>query len=610
MLNTYTAGFFQDDWRLSPKFTLNLGLRYEFASPIRDSQNLWANFDPTSVSGLVQQGTPGHTTLWQPNRGNFSPRVGFAYDVSGKGTTVVRGGFSVMYSSFTAVEWMNQNQFQNSSSVSLAANPTAANFITCTGSCLTPGVTGTAPTLLQGTGSIAVAANAYTNSQLCWDPAVATSCAPSTPGQTTVFPKSATLLCGDHVTPGNPAFGRDPGQCAIMGVDPNLKTPYVMNYSLGVTHAFGNNLSLELGYVGNRGERLTGFADVNAQAPSADGSGARPYGVLFPYFSYINVMTNDTHSNYNSMQATLTKRMSHGVSMTAGYTYAHGLDNGSLNRFGLIPQNSLNPNAEYGNSDFDVRHRLTLTGTYNIPGIKGLAQLLEGWQVNGILTLQSSQPWVVDDYNNNFTGTGDAADRWDFFGNPSDFKGTANGIPYCYGFSGSVTCTKYDGQTQTSSVLPAGTATAMGAQCLAKAPDLSTLQAGGCYVSGNSVMTPPVAGTFGTMGRNIFRDSGFRNLDLSVFKNFTFKERYSAQFRLEVFNITNHPIPENPYGASNGSSGGNNDPSALGSFKQNGVTYTNSVFGGALGTPDVVAGNPVVGSGDAREVQVGLKVTF
>ncbi len=609
MLNTYTAAFVQDDWRLSPKFTLNLGLRYEFASPIRDSQNLWANFDPNSPTGLVQQGTPGHTTLWQPNRGNFSPRVGFAYDLSGKGTTVIRGGFSVMYSSFTAVEWMNQNQFQNNSAVSLAANPTAANYITCTGSCLTP-VTGTAPTVINGTGSIAVAANAYNNSQLCWDSSISIPGSGCGSGQTTVFPKSATLTCGDHVTPGNPAFGRDPGQCALMGVDPNLKTPYVMNYSLGVTHAFGNNMSLELGYVGNRGARLTGFADINAQAPTADGSGARPYGAQFPYFSYINMMTNDTHSNYNSMQATLTKRMSHGVSFTAGYTYAHGLDNGSLNRFGLLPQNANNPGAEYGNSDFDVRHRLTLTGTYNIPGINGFAQVLKGWQVNGILTLQSSQPWLVDDYNNNFSGTGDAADRWDFFGNPADFKGTFNGIPYCYGFSGSVTCTQYDGQSQTNKVLPAATATSMGAQCLAKAPDLSTLQTGGCYVSGNSVMTPPVAGTYGTMGRNIFRDSGFKNLDISVFKNFTWKERYSAQFRLEVFNVLNHPIPENPYGASNGSSGGNNDPSALNTFKLNGTTYTNSVFGGALGTPDVVAGNPVVGSGDAREVQVGLKITF
>jgi len=111
-------------------------------------------------------------------------------------------------------------------------------------------------------------------------------------------------------------------------------------------------------------------------------------------------------------------------------------------------------------------------------------------------------------------------------------------------------------------------------------------------------MTPPTAGTFGTMGRNIFRDSGFKDLDFSVFKSFTFKERYTAQFRAEIFNILNHPVIENPYGASNGSSGGNNDPSS------------GSSFGGAIGTPDVVAGNPLVGSGDARAIQVGLKLTF
>ena len=126
----------------------------------------------------------------------------------------------------------------------------------------------------------------------------------------------------------------------------------------------------------------------------------------------------------------------------------------------------------------------------------------------------------------------------------------------------------------------------------------TTLAAGGCFANGNSVMVPQVAGTFGTMGRNIFRDSGFKNVDFSVFKNFTFKERYSVQLRAEMFNLFNHPIFENPYGASNGSSGGNNDPS------------TPSAFGGAIGTPDVVAGNPVVGSGSARDFQLGLKIKF
>ncbi len=422
------AGFAQDDWRLTTKLTINLGLRYSYGSPLREANNNWANFDPSSPTGLVQQGTPGESTMWAPNRGDLSPRFGFAYNVNGKGTTVVRGGFSLIYSSFTAVEFMNQNALQNNSSVGLSNNPTGACTVavaageTCSGN---------GGSTLGG--NIAVKAAKFPASQMCYDPAVPSGACAT---QATVFPSGGAVSC----TAGSP--------CSLMGVDPNLKTPYVVNYSLSVTHAFTNNLSLEVGYVGNHGSRLTGFADanmcpLNLTTDLVDNCTAnKPFATKFPNFAIINVMTNDVRSNYNSMQATLTKRMSHGLSAVVGYTYAHGLDNGSLNRFGLIPQDSTNPGLEYGNSDFDVRHRLTITGTYNIPGIKGFAQLLEGWQINGIVTIQSSQPWTVSDYNdspytgfpNGFSGTGENADRWDFFGNPSDFKGTQNSIPYCSGF--------------------------------------------------------------------------------------------------------------------------------------------------------------------------------
>ncbi len=133
------------------------------------------------------------------------------------------------------------------------------------------------------------------------------------------------------------------------------------------------------------------------------------------------------------------------------------------------------------------------------------------------------------------------------------------------------------------------------------APDLGTLGKGGCYVQGNSVMVPPKAGTFGTMGRNIFRDTAFKNVDFSIFKNFTFKERYNAQFRVEFFNIFNQPVISNPYGASNGyggASGGTNDMG------------TSSTFGCGCATPDVAAGNPLIGSGSSRDIQLGLKFTF
>jgi hypothetical protein len=607
---TSNAAFAQDDWRISPKLTLNIGLRYSYFSPLRETNNNWANFDPTAPTGLVQQGQPGVPTLWHPNRGDFSPRFGFAYDVSGKGTTVVRGGFSIIYSEFSMIQWQQQNQFQNTSSVALGSNPT--------GACTVKVPIGSTCAAVGGTtlgGNMAVKAASFKANNMCWDPAVPTAaCA----GQATVFPTGAAISC----TAGSP--------CALMGVDPNLKTPYVMNFSLGVTHAFTPDLSLEVGYVGDHGARLVGFSDIN-QCPAnittatSPNNCVSPYASRFPYFSFINFMTNDVRSNYNSLQATLTKRMSHGLSLIAGYTYSHGLDNGSLNRFGLLPQNAYNPGAEYGNSDFDVRHRLTITATYNIPGIKGFAQLLEGWQLNSIVTLQSSQPWLVNDYNdgsganvfpNGFSGTGDSADRWDFFGNPSDFKGTQNSIPYCSGFtivggtanpvsgyvtggtvgSGGASCSVTTGVSNITSA--AANSAALVANCAKNAPDPNTLAAGGCFANANSVMTPPTAGTFGTMGRNIFRDSGFRDWDLSVFKNFTWKERYNAQFRLEMFNILNHPVFANPYGASGGFSGGNNDPQSP------------TGLGAAIGTPDTVVGNPVVGSGDSRVIQVGLKLSF
>ncbi len=173
-----------------------------------------------------------------------------------------------------------------------------------------------------------------------------------------------------------------------MALNPNLKTPFVVNYNFGVQHSFGSNFSLEVGYVGNYGGNLLGLRDINQCAPNPNGNCVRPYAAKFPYLQYINLMDNDTHSNYNSLQVTLTQRVSHGLDFTVGYTYGHGLDDGSLNFNGLPPQNSLNPGAEYASSDFDIRHRLTVTAAYALPGKKGFGQLLEGWKLNTIVTLQ------------------------------------------------------------------------------------------------------------------------------------------------------------------------------------------------------------------------------
>ncbi len=521
-----TAGFVQDDWRIVRRFMLNLGMRYSYVSPIKEANNLWGNFVP--ALGIVQQGQPSvGDTIVKPDYGNWSPRVGFAWDLTGKGTTVVRAGASVIYSAYKAGMFQSQIGLPDISSTSLTSVPT--------GACKTV-VTIGVPCPATFGGSIQFASTSIPASGLNWS----------------------------------------------------------TNYSVGVQHAFTNNLSLDVGYVGTHGDNLIGIRDSNQIDPT---TGARPYAATFPYLKFINQISNFAHSNFNSLQATLTKRVSHGVSFTAGYTYGHGLDNGSLNtQYGYMAQNTNNTAAEYASSDFDIRHRFTFTTTYSLPGKKGLGQLLEGWKINSIVTLQGPQPWSVDDRQYDFSGSGDFADRWDFFGNPRDFKSGTSSIPYCSGFGskGGVTCTEQSGVSGIVSTLPASLAQ----QCLAVAPDLSTLSQAGCYVSGKSVLVPPKAKTFGTMGRNIFRDSGFKNVDLSVFKNFAIKERFNAQFRVEFFNVFNHPLIANPFGSVN-NYGGGSDPGS-----------SPSTFGCGCTTPDVAAGNPIIGSGSSRDIQLGLKFTF
>jgi hypothetical protein len=550
---TSTAAFVQDDWRITRKLMINMGLRYSYVSPMKEAHNQIGNFIPSV--GIVQQGQPAiGSTVFKGDPKDFSPRLGFAYDVNGKGTTVLRGGASVIYSTFAIANFVANPGANNvPGGASLATVPTGA----CT--------TAVFPCPQTYGGTIKVLSAFIPGPNLNWNGVV--------------FPQGLSYCTAD-------------APCTIGAVDPNLKNPYIVNYNFGVQHAIGSNLSLEVGYVGNHGDKLTGLRDLN-QVNLA--TGVRPYATQYPFLRFIDQASNDGRSNYNSLQTTLTKRLSYGLNFTAGYTYGHGLDSGSLSRFGGLPQNSLYPGVEYANSDYDTRHRFTLQAGYSIPGKKGFAQLLEGWKINGILTLATGQPWLVVDSGDNFSGTNEFTDRWDFFGNPNDFQSSSESIPYCTGFGSSagVTCTSKSGVSGLVTTLPSS----LGAQCTAVAPDPTTLDASGCYVKGKSVMVPPKAGTFGTMGRNLFRDPGFRNLDFSVFKTFTYKERLNAQFRVEFFNLLNHPNLANPYGGVVGSNIGD-DPSISGSF------------GCGCGTPDVINGNPILGSGSARVMQLGFKLIF
>ena len=106
------------------------------------------------------------------------------------------------------------------------------------------------------------------------------------------------------------------------------------------------------------------------------------------------------------------------MSFVFGYTYGHALDTSSFGDYENPPQNSVNPAADYGNSSFDIRHHFTISWNYNLPDKKSWGQLLQGWQLNSLVVLQSGLPWSITDSSNDPSRTGEHSDRWDFFGNP------------------------------------------------------------------------------------------------------------------------------------------------------------------------------------------------
>jgi hypothetical protein len=568
------GAFFQDDWRATRNLTINFGVRYEFSSVVQEAHNLLGNFDPNV--GMVQV---GHqiSSLYNPDHTNFGPRLGFAWDIGGNGRTVLRGGGGLIYET---VNWQSFIAFNNA--FGPGSVPTGAP-IDSAGD--TSGGTIT-------TGNVTVK-NFLTG--VTWDPANGP------------LYGSSTINCANS-------------PCPIMTVDRNLTTPYVWNWTLNVQHAFAPNLSLEVAYVGNRGSNLTGIRDIN-QPPVGSGWGSGPGGELtlclasaplynncvvdnnggeqtnapyfakFPYLANIFQMGNVYRSNYNGLQVTLNARNYHGLSMVAGYTYSHALDDVGANwDFGYgsgLPQNAHNPGAEYANSDFDIRHRLTVSLTYAIPGRKGFGQLREGWEINSIITLESPQYWGPMDEGTDAAGVGplpvsppaNSPIRWSFYGKTSDFKSQKGvGIPYF-----------------PSATNPSCATQALAVDGGAVGASTASLNLFGCYANGSSVMLPPPLGQFGNMSRNMFQDTGFRNLDFSLAKNFHFGETMRLQARAEFFNIFNHPNFANPYGGQNGF--GLNDPSVR-------------PFGCGCATPDIAAANPAVGSGGPRSVQLGLKFTF
>jgi hypothetical protein len=606
------AGFVQDDWRVKPRLTLNIGLRYEYTGRPHERNNYIANFDPNvnplTTPAITQVGGSGLPPMWKADYKDFAPRVGLAWDVKGNGKTVVRAGAGVFYNAALLGETVDLNPF-------------GANF----------------PSI--GVNNSGTQINAHTPSQLNLVPSqigwnltgpVFPTAIPFNVNGANYSGTSCTYDNAPGLTPWNePAKNNDGSPftatpCSLIAaVDPNYRTPWTVEWNVDIQRAITNNLTVDIAYVANHG-REASKTDLNqpplgagwtptaistcigsaatgynkCAADSAAEAAAAPFA-RFPYFQNINQIGNLDHSNYNSLQVTVTERASHGLTFLMGYTYSHALDMLSSGTFDNgISGNNADPNFLYANSDNDSRHRFTLSTTYNVPGMKSPGQMLQGWSISPIIALYSATPWSPDDLSTDITGTGELNNAstpfqfWNFTGPASAFKSGPTNIP-CFGsMSG---CTPYSaiGGVPPQACVTAATAPYAGNAQLTQLA-IASLTDLGCYVQGGGILTPPAYGTQGNARRNIFRGQPFYNVDLSIAKDWKFKERFGAQFRAEFFNLFNRTDLALPVAFKTGT-----DPSAGGTF------------GCGCTTPDAAGfTNSVLGSGASRSIQLGLKLTF
>ena len=478
---TWGFGFFaQDSFRLRRNLTLNYGLRYELNTVLHEAhgrlsswrpQNFTTFLDPTDptiqgnlaalqASGVVTQSQVGG--IYDGDHNNFAPRIGLAWDIFGNGKTVGRAGYGVFYE--TIIGNIPGNVMLNP--------PYLPDFFT--------------PFPFAG-----------------WPNAFAPS-----------------------------------GFPVLTITQQHLLTPYAQHFNLGIEHELPGKMLLDVSYVGTTGTKLPRFRQINqayitkAQIDSLTPDvvsrmeligipapvamflyqnqlwASIPSVVRTPYFGFAQLFQAEdvVSSNYNSLQTKLDKRFSHGLSFLASYTWSHSIDGASVffgsgaNATTIFPQNNYNLKAERGSSDFDIRHRFSGSFIYEVPTLRAVPRLLgAGWQLGGILTLQTGQPFSVLT-GQGLSGTGLGNDRPDVVGDPN---------------AGPHSVQRW-------------------------------------FNTSAFVLNQPL--TFGSAGRNIVTAPGYSDFDFSIIKNMKFHERFNAQFRAEFFNITNHPafaLPSNILAAPN-----------------------------------------------------------
>jgi hypothetical protein len=511
--------YFQDSYRWRKNVTLNLGLRYDYYGLIQEKHGNFTNVDPTTGVAFAV----GNGRLYQPDFRNIAPRVSLAWDVTGKQKTVVRAGYGIFFDAYSQDMFMGHLPFNSGFDPGPAYN----------------GIAG--PNLISNAGALS---------------------GPFAPNQ--------------------PVYGGPSAIGDAFGVDQHMRTPYMQNFNLNLQQELGRKMSVQISYVGSNGHKLLRFRDINqpsqARINAADLAcncilefGApRVFSATSPFFA-INFQETSANSNYNSLQTSWRINDWHGLTSTLNYTWSHSIDDASDGE-DYVP-NASQPNdstapirMNRGNSNFDVRNRLAWNFIYEFPNPGSWKKLTNGWGLNGIVTLQSGQPFQLN-YN---------------FENHDDFDGSGGG----FGRPDVVGPIRYNQHDPTNFL----DLTSFAVPC--------TVTAG---FTGSDQNCKPGTRHFGNEGRNSLIGPHFRQFDFSVFKKTQLTERINMELRFEAYNLFNHPNFANPY-----------LPLFIADAAQSGFLPSGQSKGsfGLTATGDVGIGYPFLGSGGPRGLQLAAKFTF
>jgi len=535
------AFYVQDSYRVARTFTVNLGLRYDYFGIVQEKHGLFDNVDPTTGDVF----SVGAGRLYQPDYKNWAPRVSVAWDVTGHQRTILRAGYGIFYDA------PSQDMF-------IGHFPFSSSF--------DPGMGYSG---LPGVGQISFASASSTAFQYC--------------------PSSTSTTC-------TPVFsGFTPMQDAF-GIDPHIRTPYLQNYNLNLQQQLTRKMVLQLGYVGSHGSKLWDFVDLNqpsaAQIWAADCAGVTPLpavgqpcpGGTIQDFSVPRRLTGSTiptyiyyegsgaKSDYNSLQTTYRIDDWHGFTSAVNFAWSHSIDTASDGEDyvpnAAQPTDSTEPQSNRGNSNFDVRKRLTWNFIYQLPNRKGsLERLTNGWGLNSILTVQDGEPFHMILEADDYDGAGTDFSKPDVVG------------PIKYNYSDPTQFLLLSSFAVPCTPLPGFSGAAYGPS--------------GCE---------PGTRHFGNEGRNSLVGPPFRQLDFSVFKNTNITERVKLELRFEFYNLFNHPNFANPLWPNFLS-----DPTLTNSFASNGRL---TGYLPITTTADVGPGYPFLGGGGPRSIQLAAKISF